>query len=214
MRIGIRTTREFLKRDFSLSFYGSILLTIVYLLLIPVIRGISNLDFIQSASVLEQSVSLVGIILIVPITKWEHEMEIKELVLTKSWSYFRTVCLRLVISVFLTASMIVGFALVMQRNHCVFPLGSFVFGTTLISVFMGMFGLLLSQIGKNVIIGYLAALGYYSLCQLEIITEKSRLYLFPLTGGIFQKNSIFLVFILDIISLYLFIIILKKSSQI
>lgn len=82
MGIKGRDITGFLKRDFLLAFKSSVILALLYLFCIPIIRGVKNLDSIQSAQCLEQSVSLIGIILFVPVTRWEHSLGIKELIVS------------------------------------------------------------------------------------------------------------------------------------
>ncbi len=100
MGIKGRDITGFLKRDFLLAFKSSVILALLYLFCIPIIRGVKNLDSIQSAQCLEQSVSLIGIILFVPVTRWEHSLEIKELILSKPWTYAKTVFIRLLSAFF------------------------------------------------------------------------------------------------------------------
>ena len=45
--------------------------------------------------------------------------------------------------------------------------------------FWGILGLLFSQLGNNVIIGYLASLGYWSFCQFDILTEEKCIIHIP-----------------------------------
>lgn len=52
---------DFLRIDLPLTFKNSLLLAVAYIFLIPVIRGISNLDNIHSADVFGQSLALIGI---------------------------------------------------------------------------------------------------------------------------------------------------------
>ena len=77
MNIFCKNILDFLRMDFFLTFKNSLLLGMVYLFIIPIIRGISNLDNIQSAEVLGQSLALVGAILLIPVTKRELETGIK-----------------------------------------------------------------------------------------------------------------------------------------
>ena len=61
-----------LKANFRLSIRNNLSLAILYLLTIPVLRSIENLNEIYSAECLEQSVILIGILLIVPLHAAEH----------------------------------------------------------------------------------------------------------------------------------------------
>lgn len=71
----------------------------------------------------------------------------------------------------------------MRLQNCDFPFLEYVSITILYAVFLGLFGLLLAQVGSNVIIGYLASLGYWSFCQFKILTEENISYLFPIING-------------------------------
>lgn len=200
MVIWFKNILDLLRRDFPIIFKNNLILSGFYLLLIPIIRGIANLDHIQSAQCLSQSVILIGIILIVPITKRELDTEIKEVICTKAWSYTKTVCIRFVCALLLIIIFIGGFIYVMRMNNCEFPIWEFALATIFYAVFIGLLGLILSQIGSNVIIGYLCALGYWSCCQLQIIKEGELFYFFPIINGSFESKN-FIILILGIISL-------------
>lgn len=187
----------FLKKDFMLVFKNNVALSVVYLFLIPVIRGIENLSTIQSAQCLEQSVTLIGIILIVPVNKWEQDTGIKELIFSKTWAYIKTVVIRLGTAFSLTIVLIVGFAVIMNTKNCSFPFANFVLGSILVSLFMGLLGLWISQISGSAVVGYLAASGYYSLCHLEVIAVGDRLYLFPMSSGILDYHITRILLVLD-----------------
>ena len=62
---------DFLRIDLPLTFKNSLLLAAVYTFIIPVIRGISNLDNIHSADVFGQSLALIGVFLFIPIIRQE-----------------------------------------------------------------------------------------------------------------------------------------------
>lgn len=191
---------DFLKRDFWLVFRNSLLLTSFYLFIIPVIRGISNLDNIQSAQCFSQSVAFVGIIILVPVIRHELEISIKEVICTKTWPYLRTVVVRLCCGFAIISVIIIGFALIMKNNNCTFSFWTYVFSSILYAGFMGVVGILFSQMGGSVILGYLVSLGYWSLCQLQIIAESNVLYLFPIVSGNFEiQKLITLILILAIL---------------
>ena len=204
---------EFLKKDFSLVFKSSLLLGVAYLFLIPVIRGISNLDAIHSAGVLGQSLALVGAIIFIPITKRELETGVKEIIYTKSWSYLKTIFIRLLCGFLLVIAMIVAFACVMKRNNCIFPFGEYITATILYAVFLGGIGLVFSQAGNNVIIGYLTTLGYWSFCQLQIISDSSVAYMFPIIEGIVEIQKMVTLSLIVTLSLGVFLFLIKYSIR-
>ena len=69
MAASFRKSLEFLRNDLPLAFKSSLPLALLFLGLIPVIRGISNLDPARSAQCLSQSVSLLGVILLTPLAR-------------------------------------------------------------------------------------------------------------------------------------------------
>lgn len=186
------------------------LLAVAYTFLIPVIRGISNLDNIHSADVFGQSLALIGIFLLIPITRQELEIGIKEIVYTKVWSYRKSVSIRLICSFLLITVIITIFAGIMQLQNCNFPFLEYVSVTILYAVFLGILGLLFSQLGSNVIIGYLASLGYWSFSQLRIIGEESLLYIYPIMSGKIDIIKLIILGCVNIFLLVFFFFIVKK----
>lgn len=184
------------------------------MLSIPVIRGISNLDPTHSADVFGQSLSLTGAILLIPIIRCESETGIKEIIYTKSWPYQKSVCIRLLCGFLLVVIMISVFALVMQFKNCIFPLWDYISSTILYAVFLGLLGLVLSQVGNNVIVGYLTALGYWSLCQLDILTEGNTAYMFPIINGSIEIERILFLIGTDISLLIVFLFLTIKWFKI
>lgn len=209
MNIFCKNILDFLRIDFFLTFKNSLLLGIAYIFIIPIIRGISNLDNIQSAEVLGQSLALVGAIILIPVTKRELEIGIKEIIYTKSWSYMKSVSIRLICSILLTAVMILVFAFVMKTYHCVFPFWKYISVTVLYAIFMGLLGLVFSQAGNSDVIGYLSVLGYWTFCQLEIISESSVLYIFPIIDGTVGMSKLITLFSITISLLVFFVFQIK-----
>ena len=74
-----KITVDFFKADFRITFKNSVFLAAAYLLVIPAIRGISNLDAARTAHCLEQSVALIGALILIPITKGEMGNGVKEM---------------------------------------------------------------------------------------------------------------------------------------
>lgn len=203
---------DFLRRDLPLTFKNNLLLTVAYIFLVPVIRGISNLDNIHSADVFVQSLTLIGIFVLLPITKQELEVAVKEIVYTKAWSYRKSVSIRLIFGFLLISIMVTVFASIMQLQNCNFPFSEYVSITILYAVFLGLLGLLFSQVGSNVIIGYLISLGYWSFCQLKILTEENVSYLFPIINGEIDAERLLILVIVNICLLVLFFCIVKGTK--
>ena len=59
--------------------------------------------------------------------------------------------------------------------------------------------ILFSQIGSNIVAGYLTALGYWSLCQLQIISENNVVSLFPIVAGNFEIQKLIILIVVLVI---------------
>lgn len=175
------------------------------------IRGISNLDNIHSADVFGQSLALIGVFLFIPIIRQELEVSVKEIVYTKVWSYRKSVSIRLICSFWMITVMITIFASIMRLQNCSFPFLKYVTVTILYAVFLGILGLLFSQLGNNVIIGYLASLGYWSFCQFDILTEENVLYIFPIISGEIEMGKLMILMSINSFLLVVFFLSVKET---
>ena len=193
---------DFLRIDLPLTFKNSLLLAAVYTFIIPVIRGISNLDNIHSADVFGQSLALIGVFLFIPIIRQELEVSVKEIVYTKVWSYRKSVSIRLICSFWMITVMITIFASIMRLQNCSFPFLKYVTVTILYAV---------SQLGNNVIIGYLASLGYWSFCQFDILTEENVLYIFPIISGEIEMGKLMILMSINSFLLVVFFLSVKET---
>ena len=110
-----------LKTNFHLSIQNNLLLAILYLLIVPVLRGIENLDEVHSAECLEQSVILIGILLIVPLYAAEQKRTIREVVLTRRMPQWMILFIIFVMAMILLVLLTSVFAKIMTMNNCTFP---------------------------------------------------------------------------------------------
>lgn len=194
-----------LRVNCRLCIKDNLLVSIVYLFLIPMIRGISNLDKIHTAECLEQAVTFIGVFLLVPIVKPEQSCEIRETVFSKRLSYSKILLLRLTIAVLILIILIMGFSLVMLVHNCLFPFWPYVAGTFVSAVALGSCGLFVSSLSNNVIAGYFSSAGYFILNLLGAITDKSILYLFAMSnGGYITKYWLLIMSLLLIVGVFLY----------
>ena len=126
-----------LKTNFHLAIQNNLLLAIAYLLLIPVFRGIANLNSIYSAECLEQSVTLIGILLIVPLLAPEQNAAIREVLFTKPISQWKILFTRVILSLITLIILTCTFAGIMIWNGCTFPYWNYVAGTIISELALG-----------------------------------------------------------------------------
>ena len=148
-----------LKINFHLSIRNHLLLAILYLLFVPVLRWIENLDAARSAECLEQSVSLIGILLLVPLRAPEQPRAIRDAAFTRKITGHTILLLRFAEALVLLAVLTAVFAGIMKMNGCTFPYVEYVFETVLKEIAVGGIGFLTAVRGNSSAAGYLAAAG-------------------------------------------------------
>ena len=67
-------------------------------------------------------------------------------------------------------------------------------------------GLLTVRISGSQTAGYLSSLGYWSLCEKKVITEKSLFWMFPVINGQVEIYKVIVLIAVDILSISIFYI--------
>lgn len=181
-------TWKILKTNFHLAIRNNLFLAVVYLLTVPLLRGIANLDAVRSAECLEQSVILIGVFLFIPLNAPEQSRTIREVVCTKKIPHWRILFLRLVMSMLLLIMMAGIFAAIMVRKNCTFPFILYVTGTVISAMALGSIGFLVSEFSNSVVAGYLVSVGYFLLNFLGGVSDDSIFYLFSMGIGEFTAK--------------------------
>ena len=171
------------KVNFLLAVRTNLLLAAVYLSIIPLLRGIANLDMVHSAECLEQSVILIGIFLIVPLNVPEQSKTIQEVVYTRSISHWKILLLRLAMSTLFLIMMTGLFSGIMIWKNCTFPFMTYIAGTVISAMALGCLGFAVSILGNSAIAGYLASAGYFLLNFMGHVSDESIFYLFSMGKG-------------------------------
>ena len=182
-RISITGVLSILKVNFLLAVRTNLLLAVAYLLIIPLLRGIANLDMVHSAECLEQSVILIGIFLIVPLNVPEQSKAIQEVVYTRKISHRKILLLRLAMSTLVLIMMVCMFSGIMVWKNCTFPFVAYAAGTVVSAMALGSLGFTVSILSNSTIAGYLTSTGYFLLNFLGNVSDKSIFYLFSMGKG-------------------------------
>ena len=169
--------------NFILAVRTNLLLAAAYLLTIPLLRGIANLDMVHSAECLEQSVILIGIFLIVPLNVPEQSKAIQEVVCTRKIPHWKILSLRLAMSTLFLILLVCLFAGIMIWKNCNFPFMVYAAGSIVSAMALGSLGFVIAIVTNSVIAGYLASAGYFLLNILGNIPEESIFYLFSIEKG-------------------------------
>lgn len=178
---------QLLKVNWKLSIKNNLILAIAYLLFIPVIRGIANLDAEHSAICLEQAVTFIGLFLFVPLSGPEQNRDIQETVISKKVSYATVLMLRLGMAIGAVVILVTAFAEIMTLLNCRFPFWKYVFGTVVSALALGTSGFCVGALWNSVISGYFVAIGYYVI-NIFGIGKNSKFSLFSMSGGNFETK--------------------------
>ena len=162
---------------------NNLIIAILYLLLIPIWQGVSNLDSQYTAQCLEKTVALAGILLFVPLCNPEYAPALRETVLVRCKPYWKLVLMRLGMAFLCLILLCSSFLGIMQYANCVFPFAEYFIGTVITALCMGLVGLLVAIISSQVIAGYLAALGVYLMSFFKVLAPDAFGYLFAMSDG-------------------------------
>lgn len=177
-----------LKVNFRLSIQNNPLLAILYLLIIPVLRSIENLNEIYSAECLEQSVILIGIVLIVPLHAAEQDAAIRDVVFTRKIPQWMILLIRIIMAIVMLVFLTGIFAEIMIVKNCTFPYMSYVMGTVISEMALGSIGFFAAVLSDSAIAGYLVSIGYFLFNYLGNISGTNVFCLFSMgTGGFTTK---------------------------
>ena len=198
-----------LKANFRLSIRNNLSLAILYLLIIPVLRSIENLNEIYSAECLEQSVILFGILLIVPLHAAEHDAAIRDVVFTRKIPQWMVLLIRMITAIVMLVFLTGIFAEIMIVKNCTFPYMSYVVGTVISELALGSVGFFAAVLSNSVIAGYLVSIGYFLFNYLGNISDTNIFCLFCLfsmrTGDFITKVWLFGISVLMITNTLIYV---------
>jgi len=135
-------------------------MAVIFLLLVPYVYGIHNLNNEKAADCLGKIVIFTGIPLFVSILKPEQNDDIRDVILTKAFSYRGNILFRMLFAMLLSAMMVYCFASYMLYQGCEFPIGIFTVRTVWISMLVGGMGLLGSALFRSTLAGFLLSIGF------------------------------------------------------
>lgn len=179
---------QILKINFQLSIRNNLLLAVLYLLAVPIWRGIENLNEVRAAECLEQSVVLIGILLLVPLCAPEQDAAVREAVSAGKMALWAVLLIRLVAAASMLAALTCIFAGIMKMKNCTFPYVSYVLGAAASEMALGSVGFFMAVFSNSVTAGCLAATGYFLCNYLGYIAGTSVFGLFSMGAGNFAAK--------------------------
>lgn len=177
-----------IKVSFRLSIQNNLLLAVLYLLIVPVLRVIENLNEVYSAECLEQSVIFVGILLIAPLHAAEQGAAIREVVFTRKIPQWMILLIRTIMAIIILVFLTGIFAGIMIMKNCTFSYMSYVIGTVISKLALGSVGCFTAVLSDSVIAGYLVSIGYFLFNYLGYISDTNVFWLFSMGTGDFKTK--------------------------
>ena len=162
-RRGLRLLAGLFVQNFRLNTAGSLLTAVLVLCLVPLYRGISNLDALHSAECLKEAAGFAGILLLTPVGAPEQDRRVRELVQSKQIPGTVILILRLLMAAATAAVSLAVFAAVMRALNCRFPYAEYTAAAAGTAFLYGGIGAAAGLGTGNVVIGYLAAAGAFLL---------------------------------------------------
>lgn len=133
---------------------------VMFLFLVPHLYGIANLNFEKAADCLGRLVALTGIPLFVFLLKPEQDSSLRDIILTKRFSYRISIFLRMIFAAFLSVVFICFFECFMLYQECDFPIGTYTIRTAGVSLLAGGVGLWGSALFRKTLAGVLVSIGF------------------------------------------------------
>ena len=143
---------------------------------------------IYSAECLEQSVILIGILLIVPLHAAEQEAVIWDVVFTRKIPQWMVLLIRMLTAIVMLVLLTGIFAEIMILENCTFPYMSYVIGTAISELALGGVGYFTAVLSDSVIAGYLVSIGYFLFNYLGYISDTNIFWLFSMGADDFEAK--------------------------
>ena len=155
-----RSLYVIIKENCKIAFRQGGYAAVFFLLLVPYLYGITNLNDEKAADCLGKLVVLIGIPLFVSLVWPEQDSKIRDIILIKRFPYFISLLMRIVFAMFLSVFLIYLFVMYMLYQGCEFPIYTYTIRTAEISMLIGGVGLLGSVLFRRTLIGFLFSVGF------------------------------------------------------
>ena len=171
------------KVNLKFNLLPHIIVVLFLAVLAPVIMGVSNLEPLQVAKVVDFYLSLFGIVLCVPLFIPDEDRSVRELIQSKKESMYLVQGIRIVEGVILLLISLALFLLFMKQQRSQFPYCQYLYGAIANGLFLGGLGIMMYSILDNLAVAYMIPILYYVMCMGGGKKYVGRFYLFSLMGG-------------------------------
>lgn len=159
-----------------------LLAAFVVCLVAPLFMGIRNLDFFQSAKVIEMYLIFLGMIVFPPVFQPDVDREMSDVIRTKREPVVTSYIIRILESFFVAFIFGVIFLCCMKSGNCEFPFGYGIAAFVSDICFIGGIELVVFSFSGNPVLAYMVAILYY-IANIGLGPKLGVLYLFSMQTG-------------------------------
>ena len=138
-----------------------LLVSLTLFLLTPLFAGTRNLGQTETAQLLDFYAVLPGMLLLIPVFLPEADPNIRALIRSKYTSMGSIYLIRMALNILVMVILAAGFLWSLRAGNCQFPYASYLLAAMSGMLFLGGIGTLGTACTGNLVIGYMAAFGYY-----------------------------------------------------
>ena len=171
------------KANLKFNLLPHILVVLFLAVLAPVIMGVSNLEPLQVAKVIDFYLSLFGIVLCIPLFMPDEDKSIRDLLESKKESMYLVHIIRLVEGVSILLLSLIVFLMFMKQQGSNFPYYQYLYGAVANGLFLGGLGIMFYSILDNLAVAYMIPILYYVMCMGGAKKYMGKFYLFSMMGG-------------------------------
>lgn len=190
----IKSNLNIFKYNIKILLDLNIIISIIFAASAPLVFSFRFLDYIQTAKITEYYISIIGIILIPSIVNIENNDNIRETVCSKKTSHSKIIAFRIAFMMLIIFLIILCILLLARFYGSKFNICEIAIGTWISASFLGMIGLTIVSLTKNISSGYMVSFIYYAFEFFTSGKYTHGLYLFSLTSGSFQYGKYILLF--------------------
>jgi len=158
----------------------------------PLFMGTKNLDFMQSAKVIDMYLSFLGMVLLPPAFFPDLNQEAADVIRTKREPVSASYLVRIAQSVLFLLLFGIGFLLYLKTGNCDFSFGKGVFGFLSDACFLGGVGLAVFSFTNNAVFAYMVPVVYYIANIGAGVKYLGKFYLFSMQTGD-MRDKVFLL---------------------
>lgn len=164
------------------QFLPYVICAVLFVCLLPLLVGTRNLEYGQSAQIVERIFSLVGILLLIPIFAPDRDGGTFAVIRSRKTNYLTILLSRLLVELVLIGLLLLGVLAMLQVGASQFDFGRFFFAGMATVIFVGGLGVLVYAVTDQIVVAFMIPILYYVACFGGGVKYFGQFYLFTLAA--------------------------------